>query len=222
MGLGRGSGGTSAAGARPPPPPLQVPVLSSATNPHPLPPTTRHLPRYNFDLNKGGIHLSWFNGGETNVAYNCLDKHVLEGNGDRTCFFWEGNDEGVDSKTSYKELLEMVCQVRTGPGRAWLWTGDAARGIRARAHSFARTCAGLLLSGSLPSASPPLALTTPPRLVLPTHPPTRSPQIANYMKSVGVGKGDDVTIYMPMIPELPAVMVRQLSMPGAPCSNAPA
>eukprot|EP00798_Chlamydomonas_sp_ICE-L_P012743 gene12743-15992_t len=32
-------------------------------------------------------------------------------------------------------------------------------------------------------------------------------QAANYLKSVGVGKGDGVTIYMPMIPELPAVML---------------
>jgi acetyl-CoA synthetase len=33
-------------------------------------------------------------------------------------------------------------------------------------------------------------------------------QAANYLKSVGIGKGDDVTCYMPMIPELPAIMVR--------------
>ncbi len=40
------------------------------------------------------------------------------------------------------------------------------------------------------------------------HALTRPPlQAANYLKSVGVGKGDDVTIYMPMIPELPAIMV---------------
>ena len=32
-------------------------------------------------------------------------------------------------------------------------------------------------------------------------------QLANYLKSVGVGRGSDVTIYMPMIPELPAAMV---------------
>ena len=31
-------------------------------------------------------------------------------------------------------------------------------------------------------------------------------QIANWLKSVGVKQGDDVTIYMPMIPELPATM----------------
>ena len=33
-------------------------------------------------------------------------------------------------------------------------------------------------------------------------------QIANYLRSVGVKRGDDVTIYMPMIPELPAAMVQ--------------
>lgn len=32
-------------------------------------------------------------------------------------------------------------------------------------------------------------------------------QIANYLRSVGVKRGDDVTIYMPMISELPAAMV---------------
>lgn len=35
-------------------------------------------------------------------------------------------------------------------------------------------------------------------------------QLANYLKSVGVKKGSDVTIYMPMIPELPAAMVSML------------
>jgi len=35
-------------------------------------------------------------------------------------------------------------------------------------------------------------------------------RIANYMKSIGIKKGDDVTIYMPMVVELPAAMVRPL------------
>ena len=34
-------------------------------------------------------------------------------------------------------------------------------------------------------------------------------QLANYLKSAGVRRGSDVTIYMPMIPELPAAMVRR-------------
>ena len=32
-------------------------------------------------------------------------------------------------------------------------------------------------------------------------------QLANYLKSIGVKRGSDVTIYMPMVPELPAAMV---------------
>ena len=41
-------------------------------------------------------------------------------------------------------------------------------------------------------------------------------QLANYLKSVGVKRGSDVTIYMPMIPELPAAMVRR-----SRCSSLP-
>ena len=32
----------------------------------------------------------WFADGELNVAYNCLDRHVEAGNGDRVAIHWEG------------------------------------------------------------------------------------------------------------------------------------
>jgi len=49
----------------------------------------------------------WFDDGELNVAYNCLDRHVLAGNGDRVAFHWEG--EPGDSKTfTYAELTAEV------------------------------------------------------------------------------------------------------------------
>ena len=41
-------------------------------------------------------------------------------------------------------------------------------------------------------------------------------KIANYLKSIGVKEGHDVTIYMPMIAELPAAMVRTRANPGLP------
>ena len=43
-------------------------------------------------------------------------------------------------------------------------------------------------------------------------------QLANYLKSIGVKKGSDVTIYMPMIPELPAAMV---TFPASEIRNQP-
>ena len=47
----------------------------------------------------------WFIGGELNVSYNCLDRHVLAGRGDKVAFYWEG--EPGDSRTvTYAELLD--------------------------------------------------------------------------------------------------------------------
>ena len=49
----------------------------------------------------------WFIGGKLNVAYNCLDRHVIAGNGDRVAINFEG--EPGDSRTfTYAELLAEV------------------------------------------------------------------------------------------------------------------
>ena len=49
----------------------------------------------------------WFADGKLNVAYNCLDRHVLAGNGDRVALHWEG--EPGDTRTiSYAELTAEV------------------------------------------------------------------------------------------------------------------
>ncbi len=62
----------------------------------------------------------WFVGGKLNVSYNCLDRHVDAGNGDRVAFYWEG--EPGDTRTvTYAELLDEVCRfanVLTGLGVA--------------------------------------------------------------------------------------------------------
>ena len=36
----------------------------------------------------------WFVGGKLNVAYNCVDRHVEAGNGDRVAIHWEGEPVG--------------------------------------------------------------------------------------------------------------------------------
>ena len=49
-------------------------------------------------------YAKWFVGGELNVSYNCLDRHVLAGRGDKVAFYWEG--EPGDTRTvTYSELL---------------------------------------------------------------------------------------------------------------------
>jgi acetyl-CoA synthetase len=50
---------------------------------------------------------TWFDDGELNVAFNCLDRHVLAGNGDRVAIHWEG--EPGDTRTiTYAELTDEV------------------------------------------------------------------------------------------------------------------
>ncbi|MFT5531342.1 MAG: acetyl-CoA synthetase [Candidatus Poriferisodalaceae bacterium] len=49
----------------------------------------------------------WFVGGKLNVSYNCLDRHVDAGCGDRVAFHWEG--EPGDTRTiTYSDLLAEV------------------------------------------------------------------------------------------------------------------
>ncbi|XP_058737673.1 acetyl-coenzyme A synthetase, chloroplastic/glyoxysomal [Vicia villosa] len=95
----------------------------------------------NLDVTKGNINIEWFKGGITNICYNCVDRHVEAGLGDKVAFYWEGNEIGVDATLTYAQLLEQVCQV------------------------------------------------------------------ANYLKDLGVKKGDAVIIYLPMLMELPITML---------------
>ena len=52
-------------------------------------------------------YAKWFEGGTLNVSYNCVDRHVEAGNGDRVAFHWEG--EPGDTRTiTYSDLLTEV------------------------------------------------------------------------------------------------------------------
>lgn len=95
---------------------------------------------YNYDRRKGPISIKWFDGGKTNIVYNCLDRH-LESKADQTAIIWEGNEPDEDGRLTYRELYEQVCK------------------------------------------------------------------FANVLKSRGVRKGDRVSIYLPMIPELAVAML---------------
>jgi acetyl-CoA synthetase len=84
--------------------------------------------------------VKWFLGGKLNASYNCLDRHVEAGGGDKVAYYWEG-EPGDERVLTYRELHREVCR------------------------------------------------------------------LANGLKSLGVGKGDRVAIYLGMIPELPIAML---------------
>ena len=52
-------------------------------------------------------YAEWFSDGTLNVSYNCLDRHVSAGRGDKVAFYWEG-EPGDSRVITYAELLEEV------------------------------------------------------------------------------------------------------------------
>ena len=88
----------------------------------------------------GEVRIRWFGDGTTNIAMNCIDRH-LASRGDQVAIIWEGDDPADSKKITYRELHENVCR------------------------------------------------------------------LANAIKAHGIGKGDTVTIYLPMIPEAAYAML---------------
>lgn len=66
----------------------------------------------------------WFVGGTLNVAYNCVDRHVEAGNGDRVAIYWEGEPVGDAREITYAELKDAVCQAANTLTDLGLKAGD--------------------------------------------------------------------------------------------------
>ena len=52
----------------------------------------------------------WFDDGTLNASYNCLDRNVEAGLGDKTAIIFEA-DDGTVTNVTYKELLERTCRL---------------------------------------------------------------------------------------------------------------
>jgi len=61
---------------------------------------------WDWDFNKANV--KWFEGAKLNACYNCVDRHVIEGYGDKTALIWEGNNPDESQTYTYNQLLEKV------------------------------------------------------------------------------------------------------------------
>ncbi|MCS4251057.1 acetate--CoA ligase [Pseudomonas sp. BIGb0164] len=52
----------------------------------------------------------WFAGGQLNVSYNCIDRHLAQ-RADQPAFIWEGDDPTTSSKITYRQLHQNVCRL---------------------------------------------------------------------------------------------------------------
>ncbi|MET3135381.1 acetyl-CoA synthetase [Oxalobacteraceae bacterium GrIS 1.11] len=65
----------------------------------------------------------WFEDGQLNVSYNCLDRNLENGNADKTAIIFEA-DDGQSSKVSYRQLHEKVCKFANGLKSLGVKKGD--------------------------------------------------------------------------------------------------
>lgn len=68
-------------------------------------------------------HAKWFVGGKTNACFNCLDRNIQQGLGDRLAIIWEG-EPGEQRRLTYEQLRQEVCRVAGGLRDLGVRAGD--------------------------------------------------------------------------------------------------
>src|SRR5699024_12487704 len=66
----------------------------------------------------------WYVGGELNVAYNCVDRHVAAGDGDRVAIHFVSADGDGDRAVAYAEMPREGARADTGMAASVWWEGD--------------------------------------------------------------------------------------------------
>ncbi len=71
---------------------------------------TKHFSKVkNTSFAKDNVSIKWFEDGATNVAYNCIDRH-LHARGNQTAIIWEGDDPKDSKHITYQQLHDEVCR----------------------------------------------------------------------------------------------------------------
>ncbi|HQU26981.1 MAG TPA: acetate--CoA ligase [Acidimicrobiales bacterium] len=66
----------------------------------------------------------WFSDGELNASYNCVDRHVEAGRGDKVAYHWVADAEGETRTITYADLQKMVAQAAHALTELGVKTGD--------------------------------------------------------------------------------------------------
>src|SRR5580704_12734214 len=64
----------------------------------------------NVSFGPGDVSIKWYEDGETNVAVNCIDRHLAR-RGDQTAILWEGDDPKDSKRVTYRQLHDSVCRL---------------------------------------------------------------------------------------------------------------
>ena len=67
---------------------------------------------------------TWFVGGRINAAYNCVDRHVEDGRGDKVAIHFVGEPEDDTRDLTYSQMKDAVCQAANALTELGVETGD--------------------------------------------------------------------------------------------------
>jgi len=79
------------------------------------------------DESRGFPWTRWFEGGEVNIAHNCVDRHVRDGHGDETALYYEADSDAVEARreVTFAELKSLVDACAGGLREAGVGRGDS-------------------------------------------------------------------------------------------------
>ncbi|WP_299073167.1 acetate--CoA ligase [uncultured Paraglaciecola sp.] len=77
----------------------------------------------NTQFAKDDLLIKWFEDGELNVSYNCIDRHLAK-QAQQTAIIWEGDDPDTDKHISYQQLHDEVCRLANGLKKLGITKGD--------------------------------------------------------------------------------------------------
>ena len=72
----------------------------------------------------GAADIKWFEGGKLNASYNCIDRNIKRGFGDKAAIIWEGNNSNENSIITYNQLLVEVSKFANGLKSLGVEKGD--------------------------------------------------------------------------------------------------
>jgi acetyl-CoA synthetase len=70
-------------------------------------------------------YAKWFLGGRLNVAYNCVDRHVEAGSGDKVAYYWEGEPEDERRTITFADLQSEVVRLANALKKLGVGKGTA-------------------------------------------------------------------------------------------------
>ena len=77
----------------------------------------------NTNFAKDNLQIKWFEDGQLNVSYNCIDRHLAK-QANQTAIIWEGDSPDCDQNISYQQLHDEVCRLANGLKKLGVTKGD--------------------------------------------------------------------------------------------------